>query len=75
MSKKRISANVDEAVNKELEVRAKQLGISKSALVAFSTTFFLDQLEHLEKTAASQDIHTNVYQILKNNMDMKKDWS
>ncbi|WP_188206725.1 CopG family transcriptional regulator [Alkalibacillus aidingensis] len=73
MSKKKLSITVQEDLHKQVEKRANQLGISKSAFVAFASSYFLNQLEHLEKTTKGYDI--NVYELLKNNMEMQKETS
>ncbi|MFC7062450.1 hypothetical protein [Halobacillus seohaensis] len=65
--KKQVSVRIDESINNELDQRVQELGISKSALVSFSTQFFLHQLNHAESSPNSRDL--NVYELIKANLE------
>lgn len=71
MSKKKISITVDEELFKKIEKKTKQLGLSKSAFIAFSTSFFLHQLETTEKSVGKYSV--NVYELIKNNLESQYD--
>jgi len=67
MSKKKVSVSVDEDLFNRIDKKAKELGVSKSALMSFSTSFFLHQLEQTELAAGDRDV--NVYELIKNNIE------
>lgn len=65
--KKQVSVRFEESFNDQLEQKAKELGISKSSLISFSTQFFLHQLNHIESTSESK--HLNMYELIKANLE------
>ncbi|GEL78818.1 hypothetical protein [Tenuibacillus multivorans] len=71
MSKKKLSISLDAEVYKEVELRAKRLGIPKSSFVSFATSYFLHQLESNEQLIGR---NVNVYELLKNNIGSQKDY-
>lgn len=65
--KKQVSVRIEESLNNEIEKKAKELGISKSAFMSFSTQFFLRQLTHAESSSASKQF--NMYELIKTNLE------
>ncbi|MYL49376.1 hypothetical protein GLV98_07760 [Halobacillus litoralis] len=65
--KKQVSVRVSESLNDEIEQKAKELGLSKSSFISFSTQFFLNQLNHMASSPASKSV--NMYELLRTNME------
>lgn len=66
MSKKKISVTVTEELDAQLNRKVQQLGVSKSAFVAFAASFFLHQLNTLERTS---DGNNEIYQLIRQNFE------
>ncbi|WP_181346874.1 hypothetical protein [Thalassobacillus sp. CUG 92003] len=64
--KKQVSVRIEDTLNDEVEQRAKELGISKSAFISFSTQFFLHQLNYSESSSSAQH---NFYELIKANLE------
>lgn len=71
MKKKKVSVSVEEDLFQKIDQKTKELGISKSAFISFSTSFFLHQLEHTELAAGNNSI--NVYELIKNNIEAQQE--
>ncbi|MGM8215128.1 CopG family transcriptional regulator [Bacillaceae bacterium W0354] len=71
MSKKKLTITIDEQLFNEIEQKAKQLGIAKSAFVGFASSYFLHQLKVNEKL--TRDHQLNVYDLIKRNIEMQKE--
>ncbi|KGX85165.1 MULTISPECIES: hypothetical protein [Pontibacillus] len=71
MKKKKVSVSVEEDLFNKIEQKTEELGISKSAFISFSTSFFLHQLEHTELAAGDRDV--NVYELIKSNIEAQQE--
>lgn len=67
MAKKKISVSVEEDLFHKIDEKTQELGISKSAFLSFSASFFLHQLESTEQSVGNPNI--SVYQLIKSNIE------
>ena len=71
MKKKKVSVSVEEDLFNQIDEKTKELGISKSAFLSFSASFFLHQLNATEQNVGDNNI--NVYQLIKSNIEAQEE--